>query len=148
MIFRNRLGTVELDDQIAGIEFLIREKKFIDRDRIAITGWSYGFFFFFFLLFFSFFFSFFSFLFFSFFFDSLIFVVKLIFLFLGGYASLMGYVQNQDYFKVCISGAPVTSWDLYDTAYTEKYMGDIRDNQENYLKASILSYIKQFPVRY
>ena len=33
-----------------------------------------------------------------------------------------------------IAGAPVTRWDLYDTHYTEKYMGDPRKDKAAYDK--------------
>jgi dipeptidyl aminopeptidase/acylaminoacyl peptidase len=33
----------------------------------------------------------------------------------GGYMSLMALGQHSDFFKVAISGAPVTKWELYDT---------------------------------
>lgn len=38
--FRN-LGFVEMDDQIKGVDFL-KSQKYIDADRIAVHGWSYG----------------------------------------------------------------------------------------------------------
>ena len=37
-----------------------------------------------------------------------------------------------------ISGAPVTRWELYDTHYTERYMGDPREVPEAYAKASAI----------
>ncbi len=39
-IFRN-LGTVELDDQIAGVKYL-KTLNYVDGDHIAVHGWSYG----------------------------------------------------------------------------------------------------------
>jgi dipeptidyl-peptidase-4 len=36
-----RLGSVEVDDQIVGLNWL-REQPFIDDRRIGVTGWSYG----------------------------------------------------------------------------------------------------------
>lgn len=39
-VFRN-LGKAELEDQRAGIEYLI-SLGFVDRDRIGVNGWSYG----------------------------------------------------------------------------------------------------------
>jgi dipeptidyl aminopeptidase/acylaminoacyl peptidase len=36
-----RLGSVEIEDQIAVTKYL-RDQKFVDRDRIAVWGWSYG----------------------------------------------------------------------------------------------------------
>ncbi|MFM1930755.1 MAG: hypothetical protein RL226_58 [Bacteroidota bacterium] len=39
-IFRN-LGTIELEDQEDGVNYL-RQQSFVDADRMAIHGWSYG----------------------------------------------------------------------------------------------------------
>jgi dipeptidyl-peptidase-4 len=36
-----RLGGVEVDDQVVGLEWL-RGLPFVDADRIGVTGWSYG----------------------------------------------------------------------------------------------------------
>ncbi|XP_014248526.1 dipeptidyl peptidase 9 isoform X1 [Cimex lectularius] len=63
----------------------------------------------------------------------------------GGYLSLMGLAQYPDLFKVCIAGAPVTSWSLYDTGYTERYMDLPTNNLQGYKAGSILSYVHQFP---
>lgn len=38
----------------------------------------------------------------------------------GGYMALMCLARRPQIFKVAISGAPVTDWRLYDTAYTER----------------------------
>jgi dipeptidyl-peptidase-4 len=35
-------------------------------------------------------------------------------------------------YKSGVSGAPVTDWTLYDTAYTERYLGDPNPGTENY----------------
>jgi len=37
----HRFGTIELDDQLRGVEYLI-DHEGVDRQRIGITGWSYG----------------------------------------------------------------------------------------------------------
>jgi dipeptidyl-peptidase-4 len=42
----------------------------------------------------------------------------------GGYMALMCAMQNPELYAAAISGAPVTDWRLYDTHYTERYMGD------------------------
>ena len=39
-IFRN-LGSVEVDDQMAGVEYL-KTLEFVDPQRIGVNGWSYG----------------------------------------------------------------------------------------------------------
>lgn len=38
----NRLGTYEMEDQIAVAKYLIDKFKFIDSSRVGIWGWSYG----------------------------------------------------------------------------------------------------------
>lgn len=48
-------------------------------------------------------------------------------------------------FKVAIAGAPVTTWRLYDTGYTERYMDTPAENAVGYSQGSVLSYVHQFP---
>jgi hypothetical protein len=38
---RENMGTVEVQDQVDGLQCLI-EQGFVDPNRIAVTGWSYG----------------------------------------------------------------------------------------------------------
>ena len=47
--------------------------------------------------------------------------------------------------QVAIAGAPVTLWTLYDTGYTERYMGQPQSNLEGYKNGSVLNYVEQFP---
>ena len=42
-------------------------------------------------------------------------------------------------FAAGISGAPVSKWELYDTHYTERYMGDPRQVQPAYDKANTVA---------
>lgn len=42
----------------------------------------------------------------------------------GGYLAARAVLERPDVFKAAISGAPVTDWRLYDTHYTERYLGD------------------------
>lgn len=49
----------------------------------------------------------------------------------GGYMTLMMLGQT-DLYASGVSGAPVTDWALYDTAYTERYLGDPRVDNPNY----------------
>lgn len=46
---------------------------------------------------------------------------------------------------MAIAGAPVTVWSLYDTAYTERYMGLPQFNQDSYLRSSVLSHVDRLP---
>lgn len=36
-----RVGTIEMEDQMAGVDFLL-EHKWVDRERIGVYGWSFG----------------------------------------------------------------------------------------------------------
>ncbi|MGX5172917.1 alpha/beta fold hydrolase [Aliikangiella sp. IMCC44653] len=58
----------------------------------------------------------------------------------GGYMTLMSLFKAPEYFKAGVSGAPVTDWSLYDTHYTERYMGTPENDQEAYQKASVFPY--------
>jgi dipeptidyl-peptidase 4 len=54
----------------------------------------------------------------------------------GGYMTLEALFNAPDVFKAGISDAPVTDWKLYDTIYTERYMGRPQDNAEGYKNSS------------
>jgi dipeptidyl-peptidase-4 len=41
-----------------------------------------------------------------------------------------------------VAVAPVTDWKLYDTHYTEHYMGHPEENAEGYKDSSVLTHIK------
>lgn len=90
------MGSVEVADQKVGGEYL-KSLPFVDPDKIAIYGWSYG-----------------------------------------GYMTLKQLEADPGFYAAGIAGAPVTQWELYDTAYTERYMGDPRKVQKAYDKASAL----------
>jgi dipeptidyl-peptidase-4 len=53
----------------------------------------------------------------------------------GGYMTLMMLGQT-DLYASGVSGAPVTDWALYDTAYTERYLGDPRPDNVNYTEGA------------
>ena len=55
----------------------------------------------------------------------------------GGYMALMCMMQAPDVFAAGVAGAPVTQWNLYDTHYTERYMGTPRENPEGYETSSV-----------
>ncbi|MFG2649109.1 prolyl oligopeptidase family serine peptidase [Streptomyces sp. NPDC048436] len=42
----------------------------------------------------------------------------------GGYLAALAVLRRPDVFHAGIAGAPVTDWRLYDTHYTERYLGD------------------------
>ncbi len=75
------MGTVEVEDQIAGANWL-KSQGYVDPDRLAIYGWSYG-----------------------------------------GFMTLKLLEAAPGFYAAGVSGAPVTKWELYDTHYTERYMG-------------------------
>jgi len=60
----------------------------------------------------------------------------------GGYLSLSALARDKkDVFKCGASVAPVTDWRLYDTYYTERYMGTIHDNAGGYNKSAVFPYL-------
>ncbi|MEJ2458316.1 MAG: DPP IV N-terminal domain-containing protein, partial [Novosphingobium sp.] len=90
------MGTVEVADQRAGAAYL-KSLPFVDPDKIAIYGWSYG-----------------------------------------GYMTLKMLEADQGLYAAGIAGAPVTKWELYDTHYTERYMGDPRKVPQAYATSDAL----------
>ena len=90
------MGGVEVRDQKAGAEYL-KTLDFVDPDKIAIDGWSYG-----------------------------------------GYMTLKQLQADPGLYAAGVSGAPVTRWELYDTHYTERYMGTPQADGEAYTAASAI----------
>ncbi|CAJ0930176.1 unnamed protein product, partial [Mesorhabditis belari] len=41
----------------------------------------------------------------------------------GGYLSLVAIAKYPEVYRACVAGGAVTDWRLYDTAYTERYLG-------------------------
>ncbi|MCX6214390.1 DPP IV N-terminal domain-containing protein [Spirosoma sp.] len=60
----------------------------------------------------------------------------------GGYMSSYTMLTHPGVFKVSLVGAPVTDWRLYDSIYTERYMGLIPENEEKYKVSAVTSYAK------
>jgi dipeptidyl-peptidase 4 len=56
----------------------------------------------------------------------------------GGYLAALAVLRRPDVFHVAVAGAPVTEWRLYDTAYTERYLGDPNEQPDVYDRNSLL----------
>ncbi|MFJ8042908.1 prolyl oligopeptidase family serine peptidase [Kitasatospora sp. NPDC096147] len=50
----------------------------------------------------------------------------------GGYLAALAVLRRPDVFHAAVSGAPVTDWRLYDTHYTERYLGHPDEHPEVY----------------
>lgn len=57
----------------------------------------------------------------------------------GGYLALMALARTE--VRAAVAGAPVVDWSLYDTHYTERYLGMPRENPAGYARSSVLSYV-------
>jgi dipeptidyl-peptidase-4 len=55
----------------------------------------------------------------------------------GGFMATLAMLAAPDRFKVGIAGAPVTDWSLYDTGYTERYMGTPEGNAAGYAESDL-----------
>ena len=56
----------------------------------------------------------------------------------GGYLAALAVLRRPDVFHAAVAGAPVTEWRLYDTAYTERYLGNPSDDPSAYDRCSLL----------
>jgi dipeptidyl-peptidase-4 len=56
----------------------------------------------------------------------------------GGYLAALAVLRRPDVFHAAIAGAPVTDWRLYDTHYTERYLGDPTVEAGPYAATSLL----------
>ena len=57
----------------------------------------------------------------------------------GGYLAALGVLTHPDVFGAAVAGAPVTDQRLYDTCYTERYLGHPDDNPGVYDAHSLIS---------
>lgn len=92
-----RLGDVEVRDQLAGIRWL-KSQPWVDGRRVGVFGWSYG-----------------------------------------GYMTLMLLAKGSNEIAAGAAVAPVTDWRLYDTAYTERYLGLPKDNVQGYADSAVFA---------
>jgi dipeptidyl-peptidase-4 len=56
----------------------------------------------------------------------------------GGYLAALAVLRRPDVFHAAVAGAPVTDWRLYDTFYTERYLGQPSENAAGYDASSLL----------
>jgi dipeptidyl-peptidase-4 len=57
----------------------------------------------------------------------------------GGYLAALAVLDRPDVFHAAVAGAPVTEWRLYDTGYTERYLGLPDENSDDYNNSSLLT---------
>ncbi|MBL9203259.1 MAG: prolyl oligopeptidase family serine peptidase [Opitutaceae bacterium] len=58
----------------------------------------------------------------------------------GGYFSAMAAIRRPDVFKAAVVGAPVITWENYDTHYTERYLGLPQKKPESYRVSNVTTY--------
>jgi dipeptidyl-peptidase-4 len=56
----------------------------------------------------------------------------------GGYLAALAVLHRPDVFHAAVAGAPVTDWTLYDTHYSERYLGNPAEDAEPYDRASLI----------
>ena len=56
----------------------------------------------------------------------------------GGYLAALAVLRRPDVFHAAVAGAPVTDWTLYDTHYTERYLGMPQERPDVYRSCSLL----------
>jgi dipeptidyl-peptidase-4 len=56
----------------------------------------------------------------------------------GGYLAALAVLRRPEVFHAGIAGAPPTEWSLYDTHYTERYLGNPTADPEPYTRCSLL----------
>ncbi|HET9776003.1 MAG TPA: S9 family peptidase, partial [Gemmatimonadaceae bacterium] len=54
----------------------------------------------------------------------------------GGYATVYTMEMYPEIFRVGVANSPGTDWRLYDTIYTERYMGLLQDNEKGYVESA------------
>jgi dipeptidyl-peptidase 4 len=57
----------------------------------------------------------------------------------GGYLAALAVLRRPDVFHAAVAGAPVTDWHLYDTHYTERYLGLPGPGNDAYDRSTLLS---------
>src|SRR6266581_1289077 len=92
---RHEFGAIELKDQLTALDQLLAQYPQLDKDRIAIWGWSNG-------------------------------------------GSMTLYAMtHSDRFRAGVAVAPVTNQMNYDSIYTERYMGLLKDDKAGYEQSDV-----------
>jgi dipeptidyl-peptidase-4 len=92
---RHEFGAIELKDQLTALDQLFDQYPQLDKDRIAIWGWSNG-------------------------------------------GSMTLYAMtHSDRFRAGVAVAPVTNQTNYDTIYTERYMGLLKEDAAGYGESDV-----------
>jgi dipeptidyl-peptidase-4 len=65
----------------------------------------------------------------------------------GGWLAALAVLRRPDVYRCGIVGAPVADWSLYDTAYTERYLGLPGDGGDVYAHNSLLESAQESPLR-
>jgi dipeptidyl-peptidase-4 len=92
---RHEFGAIELKDQLTALDQLLAQYPQLDKDRVAIWGWSNG-------------------------------------------GSMTLYAMtHSDRFRAGVAVAPVTDQLNYDSIYTERYMGLLKDDKAGYEQSDV-----------
>ncbi|MGH9646935.1 MAG: prolyl oligopeptidase family serine peptidase, partial [Bryobacteraceae bacterium] len=59
----------------------------------------------------------------------------------GGYLSTMMLARDSSELAGGVAVAPVTDWRIYDTFYTERYLGLPRDNEAGYTRSAVFAWL-------
>jgi dipeptidyl-peptidase 4 len=92
---RHEFGAIELKDQMVALDQLFAQYPQLDKDRVAIWGWSNG-------------------------------------------GSMTVYAMtHSNRFRAGVAVAPVTDQINYDSIYTERYMGQLKDDPKGYAESDV-----------
>jgi dipeptidyl-peptidase 4 len=92
---RHEFGAIELKDQLTALDQLFAEYPQLDKERVAMWGWSNG-----------------------------------------GSMTLYS-MTHSGRFRAGVAVAPVTNQINYDTIYTERYMGQLKDDAAGYAQSDV-----------
>ncbi len=62
----------------------------------------------------------------------------------GGYLSSYALTYAPNVFTHAMAGGSVTDWRLYDSHYTERYMGTLANNADGYKSSSVMTHVKNY----